>query len=243
MPRHAVTGRKHYRRRRVGRKRFRPNKKPGAPAKPLSSGKVYNFKRTAINVIPLDTTNIPAGSGWVGNGTNTEIRKTWVFNLSDSVPDYSEFTRLFKYWRIKGVRIQAWVSNNTSGAHDSTEYSNSQLLMYSDRNMDGTDMPDEQSYLDSQTRKTQLMTNTGKKPALDIYMNANQATQVYNSTVNTDYTFTKPKWISTSEPGTQHYTHNNLIKRIDAQPFTTNFTNFQYLRLHYTIYFQCKKVQ
>lgn len=203
---------------------------------------MYNFKRTAVNVIPLDTTNIPAGSGWVGNGTNTEIRKTWVFNLEDSIPDYTEFTRLFKYWRIKGVRVQAWVSNNTSSAH-ANEVNNQMLLMYSDRNMNGEDMSDESAFLDSQTRKTQLMTNTGKRPALDVYHNCNQATQIYNSTINTDYAYTAPKWVSTSEPGTQHYTHNNLIKRIDAQPFTTGFTNFQFLRVHYTIYFQMKKVQ
>ncbi len=226
-------------RRRVGRKRYRPNRRPGAPARPLSSGKVYNFKRTATNIVKLEVA--APSDGWQINVTGTEIFKTWVFSLQDSIPDYTEFTRLFAYWRIKGVRIQGWVSNNVSGSHGN-EFDSSSLIMYTDRNLSGEGFTRQQQFLDSQTRKTQLMTNSGKRPAIDQYPSANQATNVYNSTVNADYTYTTPKWISTSEAQTQHYTHSNLITRVDGQTFTSGFTNAQFLRVHYTIYFQCKKV-
>ncbi len=226
--------------RRVGRKKYRPNRKPGAPALPLSSGKVYNFKRTAQNIVKLEAA-APA-DGWQINVGGTEIFKTWVFSLGDSIPDSNEFTRLFAYWRIKGVRIQGWISNSVSGSHGN-EFDSSSLIMYTDRNISGEGLVNQQQYLDSQTKKVQLMTNTGKRPAIDVYMAANQATNVYNSTVNSDYTYTAPKWISTTETTTQHYTHSNLITRVDGLSFTTGFTNAQYLRIHYTLYFQCKKVQ
>ncbi len=227
--------RRHKRR---GKYRYRPNRR--GPAKPLSSGKVYNFKRSSSNIIALDTA--APGQGWQINVPGTAINKTWVFNLSDTVPDYSEFTRLFAYWRIKGVRIQMWLSNNVSGAHGNEVDSNC-MIMYTDRNISGENMTTETEFLESQTKKVQILQNTNSRPAVDVYMAANQATQVYNSTVNSDYTYTTPKWISTGEPGTQHYTHSNLITRVDGQQFTTGFSNKMYLRTHYTIYLQCKKVQ
>lgn len=229
------------RRRAVGKRRYRPNRKPGAPARSLTSGKVYNFKRTALNLVKLEVAT--PGDGWSINTAGTEIYKTWVFSLQDSIPDYNEFTRLFAYWRIKGVRIQGWVSNTVSGSHQGPAFDSNSLIMYTDRNIGGIGLTEQQQYLDSQTKKTQLMTNTGKRPAVDVYLSANQATNVYNSTINADYTYTKPKWISTAESQTQHYTHSNLITRVDGLQFTSGFDNAQYLRLHYTIYFQCKKVQ
>ncbi len=117
-------------------------------------------------------------------------------------------------------------------------------MVFTDQNQNGllTGSDDILSYLDSQTSKRKSAISSNGKP-LDYFMRVKQANEVYNTGVNTDYTLQKPQWISTSETGTPHYGMNMHIERCDGDTLSSGFSNNQIVRIIYTYYIECKKVQ
>lgn len=202
---------------------------------------VYPFKRSISTTIGLNTSAPP--TDWNVSGNN--LYRNWGFSLGQ-INDYQEFTNLFKYYRLKGVRVQMYFSNNVSTSEDGNNNSaNQQILMWMDRNQDGSNFAAaglEATYLDSQTAKKRLCLKTNGKP-IDIYMPLMQQNMIFGNDGNTDYTVTKPKWIATHEPTTAHYGYKMMLQRVDGQPFTSGITNSQYCKIIQTLYFQCKKVE
>lgn len=233
------------------RKRTVPGRKPAKhrrrrrplnrPQRGLNTPAIMSVKRSSSVVIGLNGATPP--EGWSASGNN--IYKNWGFSLSQ-LNDSTDFTNLFKYYRLKGVRLQMYFSNNVSTSEDGNNTpSNNQMLMWIDTNRDGKDTSDsgvETTYLDSQTAKKHLCLKTTGKP-IDIYMPLRQQDMVYGGVGNTDYATVKPKWISTTEPATPHYGFKMMLQRVDGQAFTSGMSSSQYCKIVSTIYLQCKKVE
>ena len=201
---------------------------------------VYPFKRSTQVVIGLNTSSPP--EGWSVSGNN--LYKNWGFSLAQ-LNDYTEFTQLFKFYRLKGVRIQMYFSNTNSNSKDGGSSPNQQCLLWIDTNRDGQDTASsglEQTYLNSQTARKRLCLNTIGKP-IDMYMRLRQQNMIYGGIGNTDYTTVSPKWIATTEPATPHYGHKTMLQRVDGQSFTSGISNSQFVKIIQTVYFECKKVE
>lgn len=203
---------------------------------------VHIFRRSLEQTIQLSTTSVP--EGWYASGNN--LYKNWGFSLS-SMGSFSEFTDLFKFYKISGARIQMYFSNTGSQPTMGSNmyYPNSQILMHIDTNRDGEDSSTSglsQTYLNSQTAKKKLCLNSMGKP-VEVYMPLRQQSLMYGGTANTDYATVKPRWISCTEPTTPHFGFKTMLQRVDGQPFQSITTNTQYVKIITTLYFQCKKVE
>jgi hypothetical protein len=221
------------------RRRF-PKRKNFRPQRGLTSA-IMPFKRSNSVVIGLNGSSPP--EGWSVSGNN--IYKNWGFSLAQ-LHDNTDFVNLFKYYRLKGVRLQMYFSNNVSTSEDGNNApSNNQMLMWLDTNKDGADVSAsglETTYLDSQTSKKKLCLRTDGKP-IDIYMPLLQQNMTYGGVGNTDYTLQKPKFISTTEPATPHYGFKMMLQRVDGQSFTSGMSSSQYCKIVTTVYLQCRKVE
>jgi hypothetical protein len=227
-------------RKRNTRRRRTTKKKPFVKVQKGLSPAIYPFKRTISQTIGLNTSAPP--EGWSVSGNN--LYKNWGFSLS-MLLDNTDFTNLFKYYRLKGVRIQMYFSNTGSDAREGSVAPNKQIIMWMDRNFDGQNTSSsglEQTYLNSQTSKKRLCLRNNGKP-LDIYMPLKQQGMTYGGVGNTDYVLQSPKFISTGEPATPHYGYKTMLQRVDGQAFTSGISNSQYVKIIQTIYFQCKKVE
>lgn len=204
---------------------------------------IHSFKRSIVNTIGLNHGAPPAD--WFIEGNN--LYRNWVFKLSD-LTDETDFTALFKYYRLKAVRIQVYFSNTSSNTRNAgSTASNQQMLCWVDinRNGDNTNSSGlDKTYLNSQTAKKKLcLTSTGRP--LDIFMPLRQANMIYGAGAPSfvDYTLQIPKWLSTTEKDTPHYGHKMMLQRVDGQPFTSGIDNSQYAKIIQTIYLECRKVE
>ena len=93
------------------------------------SPKTYQFKRSVQEIVPL-IANAP-GTDWL-NSSGGGIAKTFNFQLQD-LNDNSDFTSLFKYYKINAVRVQMYFSNNVTAQDEPSRFPNSQLLVAPDR--------------------------------------------------------------------------------------------------------------
>lgn len=201
---------------------------------------IYSFKRSTTEVVDL----IGTEAGWIANTTTDQkgIGRQWAFKLSD-LNDNSDFYNLFKYYRIKAVRVQMYFSNSITVGEEANRFPNSQIMVYTDINHNGetTGIANLNNYLDSQTSKRVIALGTDRKP-IDMLMKVKQSNMVYKSTTDTDYTLQKPQWISTGERDTPHYGMNMFIGRVDGDDLSSGINNNQKVRFVYTYYIQCKKV-
>lgn len=203
------------------------------------SPKTYQFKRSSQEIVDLTQST---GQGWLVS-TGGGIAKTFEFKLSD-LNDNSDFTNLFKYYKINAVRVQMYFSNSITSQDEPSRFPNSQLFICTDINQNGiiTGSDSMLTYLDSQTAKKTIGVTTQRKP-IDMLMRMKIANEIYESGTQTAYTLKNPAWIDTAESGVPHFGMNMLIERVDGQALTTGFTNPQYVRFIYTYYIECKKVQ
>ena len=111
----------------VRRRRRRTRSKVGKPSRGLRQS-TYLFKRQTTEVIPLVATG-STEHGWLpasGDGSDPGIFKQWQFSLSQlasaSTEGSTDFTNLFKRYKIAAVKVELSFSNtgsavtSTSGA-------------------------------------------------------------------------------------------------------------------------------
>lgn len=209
------------------------------PKKPLSAPRPYYFKRMLSQTATLSSSD----SFWVAQGSN--LGKAFAFSLSGLQGD-TDFTNLFKYYRLKGARVRMYFSNTGSVpvVSGTTKYPNSQILVTIDRNLNGetADVANESHYLQSQTAKRRIALGGDRKP-IDIYMPLKQGNLVYQTNTQTNNTMISPKWLSTDNPDTPHWGYNVMLQRVDGEAFTEGTSNRQSVKILTTLYFQCKKVE
>lgn len=213
------------------------------PTRALAAPKPYLFKRTISQVVTLSASD----DFWVTQAAN--LGKAWAFSLSELQGD-TDFTSLFKYYRLKGARVQMYFSNTGSVTSSNTNSAispdapNSQIMVTVDRNVNGetADVANESHYLQSQTAKRYIAIGGDRKP-IDFYMPLKQGNLIYQNSSTSNNTLMTPKFISTDNPDTPHWGFNTLFQRVDGEAFSIGMGNRQSVRIMTTIYFECKKVE
>lgn len=222
------------------RRNFRRKRLGKPPIRSLAAPNTYRFKRTIAETLILNQSEPP--DGWSVQVNN--LGKAFGWTLS-AVNDYTDFTNLFKYYRLKGARVRMYFSNTTSVVSDGTnEPNNGQILMSIDRNMDGdaTNVATESHYLDSQTTRRKLCLRNDGKP-IDIYMPLRQLTEIVNVAGTSTSAMVSPKWVGTEEYAVPHYGYNIMLQRVDGQGFSQGINAYQRVKMLTTLYFECKKVE
>ncbi len=221
--------------------RRRPRRsKLGKPSRGLRQS-TYMFKRRLTSVVNLNDTN---NGGWTTITGGGGMFKQWVFKLSD-LADTTDFSSLFRRYKINAVKVQLAFSNTGSDANGYNFNNNYQLQIYTAQNRSGRTDEEltEAEFMNIQASKKRLCLNGGKP--LNFYMRTNQLTETYASAVNTDYAVTRPRYVSTGETGCEHYGLNMFINRVDGQAFGTGGAapNTQRMRCTLTYYLSFKGVE
>lgn len=225
------------RRRRPLRRRVRKVRKNTMPR--VLRPKIYNFKRDIEETLILSNTTPP--DGWELD-SNFRIYRNLAWALG-SVGDNTDFTNLFRQYRIKGARMRFYFSNtNSTTTGGAQTLGNSQLMVRMAPNQRGEIETLNNTYWQSiQAKKYKLALNGGKP--LDIYMPLKQRNEVAGSAGGTQYSMVRPKYVSTSASNVPHYGLNVAIERVDGQAFTTGITNSQYCKVITTLYFEMRGVE
>ncbi len=216
----------------------------------------YNFTRSFVETINLNSTSPPTGWTVVENG----LCRSQPFDISQ-LPNYSEFSNLFMQYRLKAVKQEYYFSDTGSVNHYSqthfkpsvdsaaTSYNNSgnkQIMMYTNPNAVGvnnTSSLTEGFFMESQVAKKRLCLKPNPRP-ITIYAKLHQLTDVYSSELgSTDYAKSRPKFISTGETKTQHYGIDVRLQRIDGQEFSFEGSVYPSVKIITKIYLQCRQVK
>lgn len=238
MPRRYGRGYGNSRRRRgMGRRpRRRSTRTQSRVPRGLKPGH-YFFKRDIEEVLALSQSTPP--EGWVADGTNNGIYKLFGWSLG-SLGDSSDFTNLFRDYRIKGARVRFYFSN-TASVEDGNSASNTQVMVRFARTADGAatalSLPFWQQL---QAKKYKLGLNGGRP--LDVYMPLKQENLVSSSTATAN-TMMTPKFINTGATNVVHYGMGVRLERVDGQAFTSGLNNTQYCRMVTTLYIECRQVK
>ncbi len=225
------------RRRTRFRRRARKARKGAMPR--VLRPKVHRFKRDIEETLILSGTVAP--EGWTRDGS-FRIWKNLAWALA-SVGDNTDFSNLFRQYRIKGARMKFYFSNTSSDHTASTTYSNSQLMVRMAPNQRGDGETLDNAYWQSiQAKKYKLALNGGKP--LDVYMPLKQKNEIFGSaSVTTQYSMMRPKYVSTVASNVSHYGLNIAIERVDGQAFTTGSNNTQSCKVITTLYFEMRGVE
>lgn len=197
----------------------------------------YFFKRDIEEVIQLNQASPP--EGWVSDGTNNALYKLLGWSLG-SLGDSTDFTNLFRDYRIKGARVR-FMFSNTASVEDGNSASNTQVLVRMCRTADGAATALSQPFFQQlQAKKYRLALNGGRP--LDVYMPLKQENLVSSSTATAN-TMMSPKFINTGATNVVHYGMGVRLERVDGQAFTSGLNNAQYCRMITTLYIECRQVK
>lgn len=235
--------RKVIRKRRPRRNFRRKGKSQNAKIMPLTlRPKTYRFKRDVEETLLLSASSPP--EGWTADG-NSRVYRNLGFALA-SLGDVTDFTTLFRQYRILGARCKFYFSNTQSGLTGtaaSATYSNSQLLLRMAPNQKGEVQTLNNAYWQSiQAKKYKLGVNGGKP--IDIYMPLQQRNLVQTSSSGTATTLMKPRFCPIDSTSILFEGLNVAIERVDGQPLSTGSTNnYQYCKMITTLYFEMRGVE
>lgn len=242
MPRRPIRKRTNRKRRFVKR-----NKGYGYKIHPIRQmrPKVYNFKRDIEETLALSSSTAP--EGWVMNG-NSRIYKNMGFALAQ-LGDVTDFTNLFRQYKIKGARVRFYFSNTASSMATAQAsgvtgagYNNSQLMVRMAPNNKGENETLDNVYWQSiQAKKYRLGINGGKP--IDVYIPLKSRNIVQTSS-GTQAVMSKPQFAPMENTSVLFEGINIAIDRLDGQGFSTgSVTNYQYVKVITTLYFQCRGVE
>ena len=219
------------------RKRIVRKRKAAIPR--MLRPKIMSFKRDIEETLLLSNSTPP--DGWSVSGTRLYRNLQWSFsNLGDS----TDFSNLFKQYKINGARMKMYFSNTDSNQMGSSnQFSNSQILVRMTGNQIGAaDTLDNAFWQSTMAKKYKNALNGGKP--ISVYMPLKIAS-LLNQSTGTGTALTKPKWID-SQPINQAVPHNGIsmsFERVDGQNFSTGGSNHQYVKIITTLYFSMRKVE
>lgn len=220
-------GRRSYRRRTRTQSSVPRGLKPGH----------YFFKRDIEEVLTLSQSSPP--EGWTADGTNNGIYKLFGWSLG-SLGDSTDFTNLFRDYRIKGARVRLYFSN-TASVEDGNSASNTQVMVRFARTADGAATALSLPFFQQLQAKRYKLGLNGGRP-LDVYMPLKQENLVSSSSATAN-TMMSPKFINTGATNVVHYGMGVRIERVDGQAFTSGLSNTQYCRMVTTLYIETRQVK
>ncbi len=230
--------RTYRRKKKVIRRRRRVYKKASVPRQ--LRPRTYRFKRDIEETLLLSGTSPP--DGWTGNSSFNRIYRNFAWSLSQ-VGDSTDFTNLFRQYRILGARVKLMFSTTQSTTNPLNNFTNSQLLIRMAPNQRGTTpMVLNDAYWQSiQAKKYRLAFNGGRP--IDIYMPLKQLTEIATGNSGTTNTMTRPKFVTTQDLSAAFYGINMSIERVDGQALSGTNANYQYCKSITTLYFECRGVE
>ena len=226
----------------------RTNRRPKSRKKPrskkvmpymnrkLPKPKIYSFTRAREQLLALEDPDAGA-TGWLSTFDDAVV-KTFTSSLSE-LPNFTEFTGLFSQYKLNGLTLKMFPSYSQVVSTDAAVASNN-IIITVWPNTTGTPLTAAftKAELNEIQRKRQWMFPLNRPTS--IYMPLKQLNSIYNSTINTDYTVVKPRYISTTETTTPHYGMNVHIAKVDGSTFSTNSAR---LKIFEKIYLTCKQVK
>lgn len=229
MPRKAFRNKRRFYNR---RRRYKNKTMLGRPNNRMKlKPSIYFFKRSVSEVITLRTDSPPSGWGVVDGA---KLYKQFYYTLN-MVSDYSDFTNLFKFYKICGVKQELIFSNSASVD------SNQRIMIYMDKWNGRTEVLNENLYLHSQTAKRRIVPSNSVKP-VGFYVPLRIANDTLAVT-GTNYTWSRPRWIATDVVDLLHYGMNIMVGRTDDNTFgSTGVGQFPSIKIITTLYIACKKV-
>ena len=167
------------------------------PLQPLT----YKFERSFART--LDLSDVIGDPFWSFHDAGANLDVVVVLNELDG---FANFTALFAQYRLTGVSMTFYCPS-TNVTLNAPNVVNSQLILYSVPNQTGqpreADLT-EQECLNTQSVGTKLLMNTNDD-GVSMYIPLKQLRETYQSTLNSDYAVSTPKFISTNETSTPHY--------------------------------------
>lgn len=174
--------------------RFNPNK-----------NMVLQFKKQRARTIrkrmvktPRDMITTKRSYYKVVNVPNTEAYAGWKFCLSD-LPDYAEFTELFEYYRITGVRIRYTFDATATTTGSITADSFMPSIMYAQDTNDAT-AEARNDLMQHDKVVFKLLNRPGS-----IFIRPRTQVMMYEGASGTGYAEGVNKWINTADPGVEYY--------------------------------------
>ncbi len=204
--------------------------------------KVYRFKRDIEETLALSSSTAP--EGWTLDGSS-RIYKNMGFALAQ-LGDVSDFTSLYRQYKINGARVRFYFSNTVSGMHQTnstgSNYSNSQIMVRMAPNQKGEVEALDNAYWQSiQAKKYKLAINGGRP--VDIYIPLKSRNIVQTSS-GTQSVMGRPQFAPTENTSVLYEGINIAIDRIDGQGFSTGaYNNLQYCKVITTLYFHMRGVE
>ena len=177
------------------------------------------FVNSAYGALPTDWAFGTAGSHY----NTIQCNQKFALNKLDAT---SEFTNLFKQYKLNCVIVTITPLHNTSQANGTTTssqvYFGGSMLGYSERSVTGSslDTAIEQSYWDQRPSKKTITFSNGKPRSFKIYPKI--LSEIYLSEGNTQRQPKKSGWLPTSANGLQipHYGLNMQFSWMDPNmPF------------------------
>lgn len=225
-----------YKRKTNKRKRTYRKKNPMSTKLSVPRPKVYPFSRSREQLLALEDPDAGA-TGWISTFDDAVV-KTFTFSLSE-LPNSSEFINLFKQYKLNAAALKFYPSYSQVVSTDAAVVSNNMLITVW-ANTNGTPLTAAftKAELNEIQRKRQWMFPLNKPTT--IMMKLKQLGQIYQSTINTDYTVNTPKYLSTTESTTPHYGLNVHICKVDGSTFSSNSAR---LKIFEKIYLTCKQVK
>lgn len=209
---------------------------------PVMRPKTYKFKRDIEETLALSSSTAP--EGWTMDGTS-RVYKQMAFALAQ-IGDATDFTNLYRQYRILGARVRLYFSNTVSGMSQATSaasnFSNSQMMVRMAPNQSGEVTLLDNAYWQSiQAKKYKLALNGGKP--VDIYIPLKTRNMVQTSG-GTQSSMGRPKFVPTANTSVLFEGINLAIDRLDGQGFSTGAaSNYQYCKVITTLYFECRGVE
>lgn len=197
---------------------------------------VYNFTRTREQLLALEDPDAGA-TGWTSTFDDC-VLKTFTFNLAE-LSNFSEFTGLFRQYKLNSAALKFYPTYSEVVSSTAATVSNN-IIITVWKNLTGTPLTAAftKAELNEIQAKKQWMFPLNRPTSM--YMPLAQLNQVFGSTINTDYTVIKPRYISTSETTTPHYGFNVHIQKVDGSTFGSNSVR---LKIMEKIYLSCKQVR
>lgn len=219
---------------------YRPKYKKKVPRSIVP--KSYLFKRSIQETIVLNC-NTPRTDAFteVDNG----IAKHYIHTLNQ-LHDYTDFTNLFSMYKIHGVATKVYCSTTQAGS-GSALGAGLQLQLMRTRYRTGQGaiaLYTQNKFLDTQAAKTNTIIRANGKP-LSWYTPCNQLSETFESAISSSYGVVRPRWISTAEVNTPHYTDTVRIQLVNDQDLTTWTSGSTQIscKFVHTFYFSMRKVE
>lgn len=209
-------------------KKVRSRPKLGRPPRRMMPS-IYKFKRNVTQTIDLN--NIE-GTGW--DLMEASAMQKGISVALSSLSDYSQFTNLFEQYKLTGLRLQiipSWNAIRGVGTQ-------SQILCYIMKSRFGYMVDNMQEVLAKQAKRKFVAFRDGKP--IDVYMKLNQLNETYGTSLTTDYTIQRPKWLSTQEINTAHYGYDIVLQTVSGRAFTDQEMS---VKIFTTVYFSCRGVK